>query len=54
MYNKDETYEYIFQAQPIVDIANERLKYMYGSPKGGYISQESRNKSRKKNRKKRK
>ena len=51
MKNLNETYEYLFQAQPIVNIANERLKYMYGSPKGGYISQESRNKARKRNRK---
>ena len=54
MYNKDEMHEYLFQAQPIKDIVNRRLNYMYGSPKGSYISQESRNKARKKNRKKRK
>lgn len=54
MDNKDEIHEFLLQALPIVDIANERLKYMYGSPKGGYISQDSRNKARKKNRKKRK
>ena len=51
MRNIDEVHEYLLQARPIVDIANERLKYMYGSLKGGYISQESRNKARKRNRK---
>ena len=51
MRNIDEVHEYLLQARPIVDIANKRLNYMYGSPKGGYISQESRNKARKRNRK---
>lgn len=51
MRNIDETHEYLLQARPIVDVANERLKYMFGSPKGGHISQESRNKARKRNRK---
>lgn len=54
MDNKDEIQEFLLQAQPIVDIVNRKMNYMYGSPKKGYISQESRNKARKKNRKKRK
>ena len=54
MRNIDEVHEahkYLLQARPIVDVANERLKYMFSSPKGGHISQESRNKARKRNRK---
>jgi hypothetical protein len=51
MKNLDEIHEYLFQAQPIVDIANRSLNHMFGSPKRGYISQESRNKARKRNRK---
>ena len=51
MKHTDEVHEYLLQARPIVDIANERLNYMYGSPNGGHISQESRNKARKRNRK---
>ena len=47
----DEVHEYLFQAQPIVDTANRILNHTYGSPKGGYISQDSRNKARKRNRK---
>ena len=53
MHNKDMIHEYLLQARPIVDIATKKIGYMYDT-KGGFISQESRNKARKKNRKKRK
>lgn len=51
MKNLDEAQEFLLAAQPIANMVNRKLKYMYGSPKGGYISQESRNKARKRNRK---
>lgn len=51
MKDIDETHEYLLQARPIVDIANRSLNHMFSSPKRGYISQESRNKARKRNRK---
>lgn len=47
----DEANDFLLAAQPIADIVNRKLNYMYGSPKGGYISQDSRNKARKRNRK---
>ena len=51
MKNLDETQEFLLAAQPIADIVNRKFNYMYGSPKRGYISQASRNKASKRNRK---
>lgn len=52
MKDIDETQEFLLQTRPIVNNLNQRLKYMYNTPSKGYISQESRNKARKRNRKK--
>ena len=52
MKNLDETQEFLLQARSIVNNLNQRLNYMYNTPSKGYISQESRNKARKRNRKK--
>lgn len=51
MKHIDEAQEFLLAAQPIADIVHKKLNYMYNTPKRGYISQESRNKARKRNRK---
>ena len=48
---KYEPMEILFHARPIVDKAMTSLDYMYNTPSRGSISQESRNRARKKNRK---
>lgn len=48
---KDEPMELLFHTRPIVDKAMTSLDYMYKTPSRGSISQESRNRARKKNRK---
>ena len=48
---KYEPMEILFHARPIVDDAIKSLDYMYKTPSRGSISQESRNRARKRNRK---
>ena len=52
MKNLDKTHEFLLQTYPFVNDLNRKLNYMYNTPSKGYISQESRNKARKRNRKK--
>lgn len=52
MKDLDKTHEFLLQAQHFVNDLNQRLNYIYNKPSKGYISQESRNKARKRNRKK--
>ena len=52
MKNLDETHEFLLQTRPFVNDLYQKLNYMYNGPSKGYISQESRNKARKRNRKK--
>lgn len=52
MDNREYAETYLFQARPFVDHMNKRLNFVIGKPNGGgYISQSSRIKARKKNRK---
>ena len=52
MKNLDETHEFLLQMRPFVNDLNQKLNHMYNTPSKGYISQESRNKARKRNKKK--